>query len=206
MFARPLFILLLTAAPTLAAAQGMGGMGGGGMGGHHGGHRGGGANNTDSANADPVAARNALEQLGFAGLVLKHKSDLQLTDSQVVVITGLQTVFKAKTTADNQELDSLRAANTASVQAFVASHDTMTAAQRDTVVERRKRIASVLGNMQDIQQQTREQALAVLTPTQQQQAEAFETQAEQQGRRGGRRGSGGGWTTGGGNNRGSNPY
>jgi hypothetical protein len=148
--------------------------------GHHGGggHHASGGDST-SARPDPVAARAALERLGFAGLLLEHKRALQLTDSQVVVLTGLQGEFNAQTNAATQELDSLRAANKVAVQTLAANHDTLTAAQRDTVIQRRHVIAGVLARLQDIQQQTRQHAMALLTTIQQQQAATFESQAEQ---------------------------
>jgi hypothetical protein len=178
------FLLLLATPFTLATSQGMGG---GGMGGgrHGGGHHSPG--DSTSGRPDLVAARAALERLGFAGLVLQHKAALQLTDSQVVALTQMQSQFRIQTDSDMHELDSLRAANVMAVQAMVANHDTLTAAQRDTIVQRRHLIASLLGHQQDVEQQTRQHALAILTPVQQQQATTFETLAEE-----GRSGSGGG--------------
>ena len=197
---RSLLIALLIAAPTVATAQGMGG---GGMG-RRGGRRGGGGGDSASAAMNPAAARDSLEALGFAGLVLRHRSALQLTDSQVVVLTGLQGEFKVQSATARQQLDSLRAANAQFVQEVVASHDTLTSAQRDTVIKRREMIASVLANLRDIEQQARQHTLAILTPTQQQQAQALETQAEQgRPRRGG---FGGGRSEEGTGGRGSPPF
>lgn len=182
--------MVLFAIPVVAAGQGMGGGGMGGMGGGR--HGGGRRSSGDSASSrpDPAAVQAAMERHGFAALLLDHRAALQLTDSQVVALTGIQSEFQAQTATTSSQLDSLRAANKLTVQQVTVNHDTLTASQRDTVVRRRDLIAEDLARIRDLQQQSKQRAIALLTSVQQQQATTLEQQAEQGVGNNGRSGSG----------------
>src|SRR6185312_3112621 len=184
--------LSVAAMPALAVAQG--GRGGFGSGGGRGrGQRG---------QGDTTATGAPRPQMSFAEIVFAHRSDLQLADSQTTRVSEIRMRALSRRVTLNNTLDS--------VKAIMAMNPTSVAApstdsSRKAMAAQRRELASVLGDLHDVDVNARNETLLVLNPSQQKKAEQFEEQADAPvvpgngtgrgaggGRRGGGRPAGGG--------------
>lgn len=109
---------------------------------------------------------------GIAALVLDHAADLALADSQRVL---LESVRQAQDSANRpwlQRLDSLRPRSRPA-----NGPDDLSQEQRDEIAARRAAIADVMRGMRDNNVLARQQAMALLSPAQQEQATELEKRA-----------------------------
>ncbi len=181
-----LTLALLTLAPALASAQGgRGGWGGGG----------GGRSRGERGEGDTTVSGKPRTPLSFAEIVYAHRTDLQLTDSQTVKVTGIRMTALAKRAMLNNQLDSVRA-NLAETSPMSAAPPTDSS--RKAILDGRRAMSAVLGQLHDVDVDARNETLLVLTPAQQKKAEQLEEvanappAASSGSDNGGRRGGGGG--------------
>jgi hypothetical protein len=178
-----LFLSVATT-PGLAVAQGgRGGFGGGGGRGQRG-------------QGDTTATGAPRPQMSFAEIVFAHRADLQLADSQTTRVSEIRMRALSRRVTLSSTLDSVKeimAMNPTSVAS--ASTDS----SRKAMAAQRRELASVLGDLHDVDVNARNETLLVLNPSQQKKAEQFEEQADApvvpgngtgRGAGGGRRGGG----------------
>ena len=172
--------VMLLATPLAAHAQFGGGMGGGrgGMGGGMGGmggRRGGGGmrpGNRGGANNEQMAraARDSMiSRVGYARFILMNSTQLALADSQTVALTAIDAKFHQATDTLRERVDTLRARNNVIVRRLMSTRDggdTLTVAERDSVIARRSVMAPMIAALQTAQQATRTEATAVLSTDQ----------------------------------------
>jgi len=151
----------VAAMPALAVAQG--GRGGFGSGGGRGrGQRG---------EGDTTATGAPRPQMNFAEIVFAHRSDLQLADSQTTRVSEIRMRAMSRRVTLNNTLDS--------VKAIMAMNPTSVAApstdsSRKAMAAQRRELASVLGDLHDVDVNARNETLLVLNPDQQKRAEQLE--------------------------------
>ena len=154
-------VLFLSVAATPGFAMAQGGRGGFG-GGRERGQRGQGDTTTTGA---------PRPQMSFAELVFAHRSDLQLADSQTTRVSEIRMrALSRRVTLDNT-LDSVRAI-IAMNPSNIATPSTDSS--RKEMAAQRRELASVLGDLHDVDVNARNETLLVLNPDQQKKAEQFE--------------------------------
>ncbi len=166
-------MLAAAAAVVLAAwtpsVYGQGGYGGGGTGG--GGGPGGGTSKPVKVDEKDLAEARSLDPENPVGFILDHAAQLKLVDTQT---TRLATI-RAQVTRENSELkdrlDSIRPPGAPSRTDF----SLLSPSQRDSVLQQRKAIAETMGQIHDNNRRARTDAMAVLTPEQQQRFAALES-------------------------------
>ena len=181
--------LSFAAAPGLAMAQG--GRGGFGSGG------GGGRGRGQHAQGDTTATGAPRPQMSFAEIVFAHRSDLQLADSQTTKVSEIRMRAMSRRVTLASTLDSVKAIMAMNpISVATASTDS----SRKAMAAQRRELASVLGDLHDVDVNARNQTLLVLNPDQQKKAEQFEEQADAPvaPSNGAGRGAGGGGRRGGG--------
>jgi LTXXQ motif family protein len=165
-------LLAAAAAVALAAwapiTYGQGGYGGGGGGG--GNAAAGGSPKPVKVEEKDLAEARSLDPENPVGFILDHATQLKLVDTQT---TRLATI-RAQVTRENSELkdrlDSIRPPGAPSRTDFSLLSPT----QRDSVLQQRKAIAETMGQIHDNDRRARTDAMAVLTPEQQQRVAALE--------------------------------
>jgi hypothetical protein len=185
-FLSALLFLGVAVSPALAGAQGGRGAFGRGRG------------RSQPGQGDTTAAGAPRPQLGFAAIVLAHRAQLQLTDSQATKIGDIRMVAISKRAQLGRTVDSVRAAMVVSPSdSIVAATDS----SRREVVARRRVLGAMLGALHDVDVDARDETLALLTSDQQAKAELLEELTDSPSRagtagapsgRGGRGGRGGG--------------
>jgi len=113
--------------------------------------------------------------MSFAEIVFAHRSDLQLADSQTTRVSEIRMRALSRRVTLNNTLDS--------VKAIMAMNPTSVAApstdsSRKAMAAQRRELASVLGDLHDVDVNARNETLRVLNPDQQKKAEQFEEQAD----------------------------
>jgi hypothetical protein len=157
--------LSFAAAPGVAMAQG----GRGGFGGGRGRGRG------QRGEGDTTATGAPRPQMSFAEIVFAHRSDLQLADSQTTKVSEIRMRALSRRVTLSSTLDS--------VKAIMAMNPTDIAApstdsSRKATAAQRRKLASVLGDLHDVDVNARNETLLVLNPDQQKKAEQLEEQAD----------------------------
>lgn len=172
--------------PVLVSAQGgRGGFGGGG---------GGRGQRGQPSRSDSTAVGAPRAQLSFVDIVFAHRADLQLSDSQTIKLSDIRMTSTSRRALLTRELDSVKAAMMVSPEDGAMLP---TDSSRHAIMERRRALAAVLGDLHDVDVNARNETLFVLNPDQQKKAEQLEGAAgsaaatNAHGRRGdGRRGGG----------------
>lgn len=160
--------------PHTGFAQGFpGGMGSGGMRGSGGGHRRGG-NQEGGAGADTAATKNRLEGSTLADIALAHRTDLQLTDAQVTALGAVRARAQTSTAALTEKLDSVRSPSAAEPSIVAPPSDS----SRVGLLERRRAVGGVLGELHDVDVNARAEAMRILTAEQQKKAAQLEEEAK----------------------------
>lgn len=177
--------LSVVATPGIAMAQG----GGGGRG--------------QRGLGDTAATGAPRPQMSFAEVVFAHRSDLQLADSQTTRVSAIRMrALSRRATLDNT-LDSVRAIIAMNPSTIATPS---TDSSRKEMAAQRRELASVLGDLHDVDVNARNETLLVLNSDQQKKAEQFEEREDAPvvpgngagrgagggGRRGGGRPAGGG--------------
>ena len=113
--------------------------------------------------------------MSFAEIVFAHRSDLQLADSQTTRVSEIRMRAMSRRVTLNNTLDS--------VKAIMAMNPTNVAApstdsSRKAMAAQRRELASVLGDLHDVDVNARNETLLVLNPDQQKKAEQLEEQAD----------------------------
>jgi hypothetical protein len=185
-FIDAVLLLALVTTPSLATAQGRGGFGGGKGRGQRG------QGDTTSAGAPRPA-------MSFTELVFAHRADLQLTDSETTVVGNIRMVAISRKAVLNHEIDSVKATMVVSpTDSVVAPTDS----SRKAIIERRRALGAMLGDLHDVDVTARDETLLALTPDQQKKAAYLEEQSDTphpaEGAMSGRPGRGGGGRRGGG--------
>lgn len=144
-----------------------GGMGG--RGGYHGGGRGGRGERGDRSH-DSTSATHREFTGTLADIALRHRSDLQLSDSQATALTLV--AERARTDRMNAvaALASLR--DTAPTTESTTPPDDST---RRAILQRRRALAAALAQLHDVDVSARTATLALLTTTQQSALVKFES-------------------------------
>ena len=162
-----------TLAPNLAAAQGGGGGGRGGFGG--GGGRGGRSGRNAGDSTATAAPRPALS---FADMVYAKRSEIQLSDSQLVKLSDIRTTAASRRVMLTREVDSVKTEmGTMPDGASVPSLPTTDSA-RKVLLGQRRALANVLGDLHDVDFNARKETLAMLNPLQQKKAELLQEIAD----------------------------
>jgi len=109
--------------------------------------------------------------MNFAEIVFAHRSDLQLADSQTTRVSEIRMRAMSRRVTLNNTLDS--------VKAIMAMNPTSVAApstdsSRKAMAAQRRELASVLGDLHDVDVNARNETLLVLNPDQQKRAEQLE--------------------------------
>ena len=153
-------------APTLAVAQGgRGGFGGGG------GRQGRGGRTA----ADTSATGVPRPQLSFTDMVLAKRSEIQLSDSQLVKLNDIRMTATSRRAALTREVDSLKTEmGPMPVDPSVPATDSA----RKILLSQRRALGSVLGDLHDVDVNARTETLAMLTPLQQKKAELLQEIAD----------------------------
>jgi hypothetical protein len=186
---------LLLAHPGTAAAQGFpGGMSGGmgGRGGYHGGGRGERGGRGDRPRDSTSATRR--ENTGtLADIALRHRTELELTDSQSTALAGV---------AERARIDRMNA-----VAALASLRDSASTTEsspppsdssRLAILQRRRALAAALAQLHDVDVSARTATLALLSATQQSALVKFEgADGAGEGERSGSRGEARGESSGG---------
>jgi hypothetical protein len=160
-----ILFLSFAAAPGLAVAQGgRGGFGGGG-----------GRGRGQRGQGDTTATGAPRPQMSFAEIVFAHRSDLQLADSQTTKVSEIRMRAMSRRVTLSGTLDSVKAIM-AMNPTSVASPSTDSS--RKEMAAQRRELASVLGDLHDVDVNARNETLLVLNPDQQKKAEQFEEQAD----------------------------
>ena len=163
---RAVLLLTFAATPALLTAQGGRGGMGGGMG-----AGGGGRGRGQRSQGDTTATGTPRAQLSFAELVFAHRSELQLTDSQTIKVSGIRMVAMSRRAVLNNQLDSVKSAM---VVTPADGATPPTDSSRKAIMERRRALGSVLGELHDVDVNARNETLVVLTPAQQKKAEQLQ--------------------------------
>ena len=160
------FAIAAAMVPAMASAQG--GRGGfGGVGGARGrGERG---------QGDTTAAGAPRPQLNFADIVFAHRSEIQLTDSQMVRLSDIRMASMSKRALLTHEADSVKAAMAVSPDERPAP---ATDSSRKALLEQRRALGAVLGDLHDVDVNARKETLAMLNPLQQKKAELLQEIAD----------------------------
>jgi len=113
--------------------------------------------------------------MSFAEIVFAHRSDLQLADSQTTRVSEIRMRALSRRVTLNNTLDS--------VKAIMAMNPTSVAApstdsSRKAMAAQRRELASVLGDLHDVDVNARNETLRVLNPDQQKKAEQLEEQTD----------------------------
>ncbi|MEO7042297.1 MAG: hypothetical protein ABI035_08555 [Gemmatimonadaceae bacterium] len=158
-----------TLVPNLAAAQGGGGGGRGGFGG--GGGRGGRGGRNPGDSSATSAPRPALS---FADMVFAKRSEIQLTDSQLVKLNDIRMTAASRRVMLTREVDSVKTEmGTMPDDAGVPSVPA-TDSSRKVLIGQRRALANVLGDLHDVDVNARKETLAMLNPLQQKKAELLQ--------------------------------
>jgi len=109
--------------------------------------------------------------MSFAEIVFAHRSDLQLADSQTTRVSEIRMRAMSRRVTLNNTLDS--------VKAIMAMNPTNVAApstdsSRKAMAAQRRELASVLGDLHDVDVNARNETLLVLNPDQKKKAEQLE--------------------------------
>jgi hypothetical protein len=109
--------------------------------------------------------------MNFAEIVFAHRSDLELADSQTTRVSEIRMRAMSRRVTLNNTLDS--------VKAIMAMNPTSVAApstdsSRKAMAAQRRELASVLGDLHDVDVNARNETLLVLNPDQQKRAEQLE--------------------------------
>lgn len=109
--------------------------------------------------------------MNFAEIVFAHRSDLELADSQTTRVSEIRMRAMSRRVTLNNTLDS--------VKAIMAMNPTSVAApstdsSRKAMAAQRRELASVLGDLHDVDVNARNETLLVLNPDQKKTAEQLE--------------------------------
>ena len=109
--------------------------------------------------------------MSFAEIVFAHRSDLQLADSQTTRVSEIRMRAMSRRVTLNNTLDS--------VKAIMAMNPTNVAApstdsSRKAMAAQRRELASVLGDLHDVDVNARNETLLVLNSDQKKKAEQLE--------------------------------
>jgi hypothetical protein len=165
--ARLFGVLVLACAciPALADAQG----GRGGFGGGAGRGRG------ERSQSDTTAAGAPAPKLSFVDMVFAHRAQLQLTDSQMVVVGDIRMKSAGQRTLLTREADSVKALMTVTPE---ESPVAPTDSSRKAMMLERRALGALLGDLHDVDFNGRKETLLALSPLQQQKAELLEEMAD----------------------------
>lgn len=137
----------------------MGGMGG--RGGFHGGRGGRGERGDQPRDSASSAHRENTGTL--ADLALRHRSDLQLTDSQATVIGNVAQQARADRINATEALAALRDTAAQPATTVTPQNDST----RQALLQHRRAVAAALAQLHDVDVNARTATLAVLSPAQQ---------------------------------------
>lgn len=150
-----------------------------------------------STGAGPDSARSTWQQVDVIALVLSHRSDLALADSQVTRLTAIEAAHDSANAPLRARLDSLRG------EGGPRGGGDLSDADRAAMHQRFQAMRDAFAGIRDHDQAARKEAYALLTSDQRKKAERLEDDARKsmggaergRGGRGGRRGMGGrgGW-------------
>ncbi|MEO7102745.1 MAG: hypothetical protein ABI311_05225, partial [Gemmatimonadaceae bacterium] len=145
-------------APTLAVAQGgRGGFGGGG------GRQGRGGRTAGDTSATGVSR----PQLSFTDMVFAKRSEIQLSDSQLVKLNDIRMAATSRRAMLTRDVDSVKT-EMGHMPVDPGVHTTDSA--RKVLMSQRRALAGVLGELHDVDVNARKEALAMMTPLQQKKA------------------------------------
>lgn len=116
---------------------------------------------------------------GYAGMLLQHKAELQLAVKQVTSLDAIERDFETQTDSASRQLDSLRKINGHAFKGMSLRKLSLSSSQLKTLGQSQQTMALLALHVDSVQRQTKQRALAVLTPTQRTQVEAWEKQGEQ---------------------------
>jgi len=120
-----------------------------------------------------------LDEQNPIAMVLEHSGDLALTNDQRDRIAAIKQRLNAQQRPLVAQLDSLRPPGPPP-----RLDPSMSAADRDSLMARRRAVGDVMAQVRDLQQAARTQVWALLTPDQQKKAESLETSMRNDARRG----------------------
>ena len=109
--------------------------------------------------------------MSFAEVVFAHRSDLQLVDSQTTRVSEIRMRALSRRVTLNNTLDSVRAIMAMNPSTIATPS---TDSSRKEMAAQRRELASVLGDLHDVDVNARNETLLVLSPDQQKKAEQFE--------------------------------
>jgi hypothetical protein len=159
-----ILFLSVAAAPGLAMAQGSRGGFGGGRG------------RAQRGQGDTTATGAPRPQMSFAEIVFAHRSDLQLADSQTTKVSEIRMRALSRRVTLSSTLDSMKAIMAMNPSSVATPS---TDSSRKEMAAQRHELASVLGDLHDVDVTARNETLRVLNPDQQKKAEQFEEQADE---------------------------
>ena len=159
-FALALLSVLLL--PSISVAQGRGGYGGGG-----------GRSRGRDDQSDSTARAPRVQQ-SLADVVYAHRADLQLTDSQTTRVANIRMIAVSRRMVLERQVDSLRSVMTVSPGDVAVPP---TDSSRTLTIQHRRSLAAVLGQLHDVDLDSRNQTLMLLSSAQQKKAEELELAA-----------------------------
>ncbi len=136
---------------------------------------GGGRGRGGRSQGDTTATGAPRPQMSFAEIVFAHRSDLQLADSQTTRVSEIRMRAMSRRVTLSATLDSVKA-----IMAMNPSNiatPTSDSSRKEMAAQRRE-LASVLGDLHDVDVTARNATLLVLNPDQQKKAEQLEEQAD----------------------------
>lgn len=164
-----LLIVGCTLVPTLATAQS-------GRGGFVGGNGGGGRQGRgDRTPGDTSAAGVPRRQLSFTDMVLAKRSEIQLSDSQIVKLNDIRMAATGRRALLTREADSVKTEmGTMTIDPSVPTSDSA----RKVLMSQRRALGNLLGDLHDVDVNARKETLAMLNPLQQKKAELLQEIAD----------------------------
>ncbi len=127
---------------------------------------------------DTSAAKQPMDPENPIAFMLLHRSELKLVDSQTTQLGNIGTQLTMRNRPLRDSLNDLRPPGDKAVPIPV----NLTPAQRDSVFATRRAAARVFGEIHDNARAARDQALAVLSPDQQNKLRTLEQNLEEQAR------------------------
>lgn len=153
-----------TLAPKLAAAQGgRGGFGGGGREGR-----------TGRKPTDSSATGAPRPALSFTDMVFAKRSEIQLSDSQLVKLNEIRLTATSRRALLTREADSVKTEMGAMPGDASVPNVPATDSARKVLIGQRRALGTVLGDLHDVDVNARKETLAMLSPLQQKKAELLQ--------------------------------
>jgi hypothetical protein len=112
-------------------------------------------------------------------MLLQHKADLQLAVKQITSLDAIERDFETQTDSASRQLDSLRKINGHAFKGMSLRKLSLSSSQLKTLSQSQQTMAALALHVDSVQRQTKQRALAILTPAQRAQVEVWEKQGEQ---------------------------